>query len=165
MRPLYRACQFWRALTAAPTAEDLSEVCQALPTPLMALFLRLQPDEQAHSFWIYRQLRAENETDVDLLTAALLHDIGKSCYPLHLWERVLNVLGRACFPRQVKDWGQGDPCGWKRPFVVAQQHPVWGAAMAVGLGASPRAAELIRHHHAAPEDPVLLRLQLMDNES
>ncbi len=190
MRILYRVRQFWQALTAVPNPEDV-ETARGLLTPsLMTLFLGMQPSEQAHSLRILQQLRQQGESDPDLLAAALLHDLGKSCHPLSIWERTLIVLGKAFFSRQAGQWGKGEPRGWRRAFVVAAQHPAWGAEMAVQAGASPLTAALIRRHQeftsaqqmpehgqkkvffeemaleeTALEDRLLYRLQLLDNES
>ena len=145
----------------------------------MALFLCLQPSEQAHSLWIYRRLIQQNDVDPDLLAAALLHDVGKICYPLHLWERVAIVLGKAWFLERVKGWGRAAPRGWKRPFVVAEQHPAWGAELAAQADASPLAVALIRRHqdvidpvpmppsgeNVSLEERLLSRLQSLDNET
>ena len=150
-----------------------------LSPSLMTLFMRMQPSEQAHSLWIYEQLLQQNETDRDLLVAALLHDVGKSRHPLRLWERVVIVLGKAWFPERIKGWGKAAPRGWKRPFVIAEQHPAWGAELAAQAGAAPLAVALIRHHQDSPEailgqangknqpleDRLLARLQSLDNES
>jgi hypothetical protein len=179
LRVLYRVRQFWHALTGVPAQEDLDQARQVLSPSLMALFLNLQPSEQAHSLGIYRQLLQQEEADQDLLVAALLHDVGKIRYPLRLWERVAIVLGKAWFPERVKAWGQAAPCGWKRPFVVAERHPAWGAELAAQAGASPMVVSLIQRHQDVPgpgsvthseesaliEDRLLICLQSLDNES
>ena len=175
MRIFYRARQFWLALTAVPKPEDLALAQEVLSPALMRLFLSLQPSEQAHSLWIYRQLRSylaacDREVPPDLLAAALLHDVGKSCHPLRLWERVEVVLGKAFFPAAVKGWGTGSPSGWKRAFVVAEQHPAWGADLAQQAGATPLAVALIRRHQenlakpVSSEDEWLALLQRFDEE-
>ena len=167
---------------AVPSAEDLSQAQNFLSPASMALFLRLQPSEQAHSLRLFQELRQAGEDNRDLLAAALLHDVGKSCASLYPWERVLIVLGRRLLPARVKDWGQGPPIGWRRPFVVAEQHPAWGAELAAAVGASPLAVALIRRHQergstqgtikgmsadmsASIEDQLLQRLQSLDDES
>lgn len=175
MRAVYRVRQFWAAFTAAPGGEDLAAAGAQLGPALMALFNRLQPAEQAHSLQIYRQLLAQGENNPDLLAAALLHDVGKSRHPLRLWERVLIVLARKLFPVSVKGWGRGQPHGWRRAFVIAEQHPAWGAEMTSQAGASPRVVALIGRHQekmpASPpatgslEDQLLYRLQLLDDEN
>jgi hypothetical protein len=170
---MYRARQFWRALTAAPDAESLRRARSILSPELWVLFSSLRPSEQAHSLSVFRQLIEENETDADLLTAALLHDVGKSRYPLPLWERMAIVLGRNAFPEQARRWGRAKPSGWRRPFVIAEQHAGWGGEMAAQAGASEMVQSLIRRHQeivmisstASLEDRLLSRLQRFDNES
>jgi putative nucleotidyltransferase with HDIG domain len=151
---LYRVGQFWKALTAVSDPQDLALVRQVLPPQLMALFLSLQTSEQMHSLSVLDQLRQQGETNEDLWVAALLHDIGKTRYPLRLWERVIIVMGNTFFPRRAKAWGQAEPHGWKRPFVVAEQHAVWGAEMAASAGASSLAVKLIRRHQDLSKQPL-----------
>jgi hypothetical protein len=172
VRILYRSRQFWQALSASPAPEELALARPYLSPPLLEIFNQMSPGEQTHSLRIARQLIEQGETHPDLLAAALLHDSGKSHHPLRIWERVLIVLGKAVFPAQAKQWGHGRPKGWKRAFVVAEQHSEWGAQKAAEAGASPLAVALIRHHQhpldraaASLEDRLLLRLQELDNES
>jgi hypothetical protein len=155
----------------APSAEDRMIASQILSPPLMQLFERQRGSEQAHSLRLCRQLLEHKDNQPDLLVAALLHDVGKSRYPLFIWERVWIVLGKALFPERVKKWGQASPHGWRRAFVIAEKHPAWGAEMAAQAGASPLAVALIRRHQTrlkgealSPEDRLLQRLQLFDDE-
>jgi hypothetical protein len=105
----------------------------------------------------------------------LLHDVGKSRYPVRIWERILIVLSKAFLPGKVKRWGEGAAegggLGWRRAFVVAQQHPAWGAQMAAEAGASPLTSTLIRRHQdprsnssEGLEDRLLQILQAADHE-
>ncbi len=186
----YRARQFWAAMRATPDPANLQMAQTYLTARQMKLFESMQPSEQAHSLQVFKQLYdqagqdpAQMEKDYpDLLVAALLHDVGKSCQPLHLWERVLIVLGRAFFPRQARQWGQPRVAveagtkgkqswlEWRRPFIIAEQHPRWGAELAADAGASPLAISLILHHQqeiTAPpttlEERFLLKLQSVDS--
>lgn len=179
MRIRYRARQFWLALTAAPGSEDLDLARQMLSPAQMELFLKLQPNEQAHSLQIFRRLSDQQPMERDLLVAALLHDVGKTAYPLRPWERAWIVIAKALLPARAAEWGKAEPRGWKRPFVVAEQHPAWGAEMASRAGASPTVVNLIRRHQEQidpparaedsdlnrKEDLLLLRLQWLDDES
>lgn len=169
---MYRSRQFWQALSASPAPEELALARTYLPPSLLSIFNQMHPSEQAHSLRIARQLVEQGENHPDLLAAALLHDCGKNHHPLHLWERVAIVLGKAWFPNQVKQWGSGKPKGWKKAFAVAAQHGDWGAQMAAHAGASPLAVALIRRHQFPLERPVesledrlLLQLQRLDDES
>lgn len=177
MRVLYRTSQFWKALFARASEEELARAQQTLTPELMVLFLQMQPGEQAHSLEIFDRLLAQGENNADLLVAALLHDVGKICHPLRTWERVAIVLGKSISPRRVVKWGRGSPTGWRRPFVVAEQHAAWGAELASAAGASPLSVEIIRRHQTKlklqspsdnqpfPEEKLIYRLQLIDDES
>ena len=146
---IYRARQFWLAWRAPSLKDhDLAPARSVLTSEQMQLFSRLQPSEQVHALRVLQTVQQQGESDPDLHTAALLHDVGKVHAPLRLWERVLIVLGRGLFPQRARIWGHGQCQGWKRPFVVAEQHPVWGSQMAVEVGATPLAASLIRRHQS-----------------
>jgi hypothetical protein len=146
-RLVYRTRQFWDALKRKPlTATQLGLAQAVLTDKQMALFTRLQPSEQSHALRVFDTLKAKGETHPDILTAALLHDVGKSCHPLRMYERVTIVLGKSLFPKRVQSWGLGKPLGWRRPFVVASGHPLWGAELAQDVDSSPLAVYLIREH-------------------
>ncbi len=174
-RLTYRLYQFWQAVTARPSAAGLTQARQTLNPAQMALFSRLQASEQAHALEVFGRLAAQGETQPDLLVAALLHDVGKLRAPLQLWERVMIVLGQAFCPGKVEQWGAAEApqAGWRRAFIVARQHPAWGAALARSAGVSPLAEALIRRHQdqlasAASESleaRLLLKLQAVDDES
>jgi putative nucleotidyltransferase with HDIG domain len=168
----YRMRQFWEALNPRLSAEELKQAQDFLDPALMALFLGQPRSEQAHSLRLLNQLLEGGETHSDLLVAALLHDVGKSRHPLHLWERVLIVLGKKFAPNLSQNWGQAELHGWRRAFVIAAQHPQWGAEMAAEAGASPLTVELIRRHQSLlPEqadslkESLLHRLQSVDNQN
>jgi hypothetical protein len=174
-RFIYRTRQFWQALNPTPAVEDL-ELVQSILTPAqLALFKRLQASEQAHSLRAWRALRAQGESNPDLQVAALLHDVGKSRFPLKIGERILIVLVKAFCPGCAKRWGAGPAAGWRRAFVIAAQHPAWGADLAAAAGVSDRAAALIRRHQetfstaegvsSTLEERLLRKLQAVDDES
>ena len=143
---LYRLQQGLRAFSTQARPVDLQTARAYLAPPLMRLFLQMRRSEQQHSLNVLRALRAAGQADPDLTTAALLHDVGKSRVPYHLWDRVLVVLAGHLFPRRLQTWGAGEPAGWRRPFVVAAQHAAWSARMVRAAGGSARAVEIIARH-------------------
>ena len=156
-RLVYRSRQFWKASFGRPPRIESGRLLPYLSPEQVVLFRRMQPSEQAHAFQVLERLEASGQHDRDLLAAALLHDVGKCLHPLSLWDRVLIVLGMHLFPGTARRWGEGQPRGLRRPFVVAAHHPDWGADLAARAGASPPTVELIRCHHTpSPADDSLL---------
>jgi putative nucleotidyltransferase with HDIG domain len=165
----YRASQTFRVLLAKPRSEDLGLAEQHLPPALGELFHQMSPAEQVHGIRVLRSLLARGEGDPDLLAAALLHDVGKSQVRLRLWERILIVLASWISPGRVRCWGEGELTGWKRSFVIAVHHPVWGAEMIRQAGGSQDLVTLVLRHqeNLSPDatreiDRLLIRLQEAD---
>lgn len=150
-RALYRTRQFFTALRADSQPDHLATAAELLTPGQLLLFRSLPASDQAHSLRVLRQLRRQGYDDPDLLAAALLHDVGKARRPLTVWERVLIVLVGALVPGLLSRWGRGEPRGWRRAFVVAEQHARWGAEMVTQVGGSARLAALIRHHQDEPK--------------
>ena len=155
MRQGIRALLSW----TTPVDEDLAAVY--LSPPLLALFRRMRRSEQLHSLNVLRTLRRQGYDDPPLLVAALLHDVGKSRAPYHLWDRVLVVLAKAAMPDRVRQWGSAPhpPVGWRRPFAVSIQHPRWSADMVAAAGADPLVVELIAVHQQHLDHPPRTRLE------
>lgn len=147
---LYRVGQFFRALTARhlkPAEQQEAEA--ALRPEGSALFQRMATYDQRHSYEVMCTLIEGGQADPALLTAALLHDVGKSFHPLRLWERPLVVLARLFRPASAQDWGNGKPMGWRRPFVIYENHAKWGAQMAAEAGCSSQVVWLVQNHHTS----------------
>ncbi len=169
----YRIWQFWQSWKKPPQQEEWNQIQAILSPSELDLFRKFPVSDQNHSLRVLRNLEAEGETDLDLLKAALLHDIGKTCHPLRRWERVFAVLLAGLFPETAAAWGQKKPEGIVRPLVVIHQHPRWGADLADKAGSSQRVIWLIRHHEAEDlggfEDrkgvELLKKLQRADNFS
>ena len=171
MRLRYRLGQLRDNLTAGPlSAAARQEVVAALAPGELALFDRFSLADQWHSYRVLCDLRQAGYNDPDLTTAALIHDVGKTRYPLSAGDRTAIVVGAVLLPGQVARWGQGAVDSWRRPFVVRAQHPAWGAEMAAAAGSRPTVVELIRRHQDKPpaEDELagLLRaLQWADDQN
>lgn len=172
MRAGYRLRQMAANLTARPSAADLQEATLYLSPREEHLFLNLAAADQAHSLRVLRSLLSAGEREPDLLAAALLHDLGKSIQPLQPWERALAVITGRLAPGLAARWGRGEPIGWRRPFVVARQHPAWGAGLLEQAGSSERVQWLVRHHQDEPNElgdgdsiDELRRLQAADDRN
>jgi hypothetical protein len=170
--------QFWRTLTIKREYLELGQALAILTPEQAALFNRMQPGEQYHAVTVYRRLFEQGENQPDLLVAALLHDVGKLRYPMNPLERSLVVLVKAGLPKLACHWGElplagwDDLPSWRKAFIVAEQHPGWGAEMARETGVSTLTENLIRLHDQpykqnadAMETRLLLKLWLVDNES
>jgi putative nucleotidyltransferase with HDIG domain len=178
VRIQYRLRQFWHTITIKIDPFELEQAMKLLTPEQAVLFSRLQPGEQAHALAMHRKLVKEGENYPDLLVAALLHDVGKLRHPLNPLERATIVVARGLVPEMVRQWGsmpeegwESLP-GWRRPFIVAEQHAAWGADLVHQLGVSPQVEDLIRrHHHPAGvnsdggENILLQKLWAVDNES
>lgn len=178
-RLVYRSRQFWQAISTRSSRDDADLVSSILSASQIELFNLMQKNEQAHSLRVLKELRNRGDENIDLQTAALLHDVGKVRAPLGLWERVLIVIVKAFCPDCVKEWGSARTedsltgLGWRRTFVVAEQHPVWGADLASQCGSSPIAVSLIARHQdqlpsshiseSSGEDSLLRKLQAVDD--
>lgn len=170
-RGWYRARQFSKALSQRPSPEQIENARRFLSAAEFALFQKMQPSEQLHSLQVFERLTEQGIDDPDLLTAALLHDVGKSNLPLRTWERVWIVLARLIFPRLRLAWGRTpiEKAGWRKALVVAERHAEWGALLASQAGCSALTINLIRRHQQvlptinSHEDYLLTLLQAADD--
>lgn len=180
-RFLYRIRQYRHAVSARPTDNDLEEVSVWLTPSQKMLFSQLQPSDQMHAIEVTRKLLHQGETHPELLAAALLHDVGKSRYPLQPWDRAIIVMGQKLSPRLLENLLRRPLLSSKvsdrlrRLYAIAEQHPTWGAEMARQAGISPLAEALIRRHQdplehqmsepLSQEDHLLNLLQAVDDET
>jgi putative nucleotidyltransferase with HDIG domain len=175
---LYRVRQFWRIISVKNDPLELEHAQALLRPEQWELFAQLQPGEKDHAVVMFRRLLERGENQPDLLVAALLHDVGKLRYHLNPLERAMVVMVHAIKPERARRWGNLPPDGWdglpgwRKAFIVSEQHARWGAEMARQAGVSPLAENLIRlHHHphghqaVAVENNLLQILWAVDNES
>ena len=167
---MYRVSQFFRALVAWAPKRELGLLIEYLTPPQAELFLRMPGCDQRHGLDVFYALRRKQHRDRDLLTAALLHDVGKSDGRLRLWHRVLIVLIEAIRPQLLDRLAEDVPRSWRYLFFVHQHHPELGAELAQAAGCSPTTVELIRRHQQPPassplrtrQDELLAALQEAD---
>lgn len=149
---VYRVRQFFNALLARVSPDDLREADAVLPPGAQKLFRTMSVPDQRHSLAVMRTLRRQGRAEPDLVAAALLHDVGKSGAWLTPIHRTVIVLSKHLAPRFLAWLARGEPRlkSWRRPFVVHRQHPGLGAQRAEQAGCSPLTVSLIRRH----QDPI-----------
>lgn len=175
MSALYRVRQFAHAAAAIVRPNRLDEEMAAdyLSPAALALFQAMPRYDRRHALAVAQSLVREGYNNPDLITAALLHDAGKTCSSngrVALWHRVIVVLARAFAPALL-EWLGRDPAPgkrmprWRRPFYTQQHHAAVGAAMALQAGCSSDTANLIRRHESCVEgdDPLLSALRAADS--
>jgi hypothetical protein len=124
------------------------EVAQLLRPKEMELFRRFGRGDQLHSYRVMRWLKVREPADQELLTAALLHDVGKTRVRLSPLERSAAVLAWRLAPALAATWAAGGHDRWRKPFAARLYHPAWGAELAAAAGSSPTVVKLIRYHQA-----------------
>jgi hypothetical protein len=167
--PALRLKQGVRALAAFARPVEMERAAALLTPEALDVFRRMARSEQLHSLAVLQSAHAEDYPV--LAQAALLHDAGKSLYPVSLWQRTLPVLVGAVSPSWVTRLSRRDPrAWWSRGFVVYARHPEWSAELAAAAGAPEDVVWLVRHHaddpaqwRAHPLYPLLLRLQAADD--
>jgi hypothetical protein len=173
---IQRLRQGIRALFAFTQLVDFDLAASYLTSAEMALFRHMRRTEQLHSLNVLRTVVAESaaareSVPAELAVAALLHDVGKSRYPLAVWQKTLAVLVRAFVPAAFQRLSLGDPRRiFQRPFVVYVKHPSWSAEMLAQTDALPEAIWLVAHHADDADSqpvsdlvPLLKRLQSADD--
>lgn len=173
---VYRLGQGLRALASLllPLPVDTALAEQYLTPEEFALFRRLKRSEQQHSLRVLRTVLAQaNETPLALVSAALLHDVGKIRYPVGLFGKTLPVLVKVVSPERVTRWSHGDPAKLLiRPFVTYCHHPAYSGELLQAAGSHPDVVWLAAHHADTPDCwgghpllPLLIRLQAADDKS
>lgn len=169
---MYRFRQFFGALTARIDENDEQELARLLTPTQRALFRRMAPNDRRHSVNVCATLRQAGHDDVDLLAAALLHDVGKAAERIWLWQRTLIVLLERWAPSLLSWLARGSHQSaapwWRRAFVINRIHPELGADWVAEAGCSPLTVTLIRRHQQPvrtirdDRDRLLAALQRVD---
>ncbi|MDJ0753136.1 MAG: HDIG domain-containing protein [Ardenticatenaceae bacterium] len=173
----YRIQQFWQGISAGALSGDQKTIIRQQLTPSQwQLFQKFSSNDQQHSFRVWRRLKESGVQDIALLRAALLHDIGKTRLKVNLIERSWIVLGRKLWPTMSSRWGNRplhQARWWEKPFVVREQHPLWGAEMVQSVESDPRLCTFIKRHQdqlpnpesRSEDEKLLARLQWADDLS
>ncbi len=172
MQPRVRIRQTLQVLAAWFQAPDDVPAHDHLRPPEYALFRRMSRADKAHHLRVYHDLCAEGHTHPALLSAALLHDVGKTRYRFMLPHKIAVVVVKALWLGRFAAWSQRQPGGWETPFILSAQHPQWGADICAAVGSDPLCVELIQRHQEPPPqspqteaDRLLLALQAADDRN
>lgn len=176
-RAPYRIGQLGRALVPWVPQRDRALAAAFLTPAQLAAFLAMTPTDQRHAVRVARTLLAEGWRDLDLLIAALLHDLGKvdpcGLGRVRLPHRVGKVLLSRCAPVYWQRASARPLRGPLRGYYLLRYHPRLGADWAARLGVSARACALIAAHqddvaagdHDAEFARQLARLRAIDDRS
>ena len=129
-----------------------------LSPPQRALFDQMHVADQRHGLDVVSTLRAEGQTDEELLLAGLVHDAGKG--ETGLWPRVAFSLGQ-----EYGEWVWRLTAvlpGFRDALIRLHGHAESSAVMAEAAGCSPRTVELIRHQDAPQDGDAGERLRMAD---
>ena len=144
-------------------------LASTLTPPQAAAFRALPVHDQAHLCAVYRFLRDRGVDDREVLTAGLLHDLGKvsAAGQVRLVDRAVRVVLARLVPGLLRRWARVPAAGWRLGLALAVHHPALGAERAAALGASPRVCWLIAHHEdaGAVDDRDLRLLAVADREA
>jgi hypothetical protein len=162
----HRIRQALRGLRPVLPADLNTVLAEALTPDQRVAFKTLSAYDQTHLYEVYRQLVDQGVTDHNLLTAALLHDLGKSARNgrVRLADRTISVILLKVAPVLLERLARLPAPLWRRGIALSVHHPMLGATWAADLGCSARTCWLIEHHadFPPPDDPDLLLLIQVD---
>jgi hypothetical protein len=153
-----RIKRLYKVIFPAIKPEEIQQAAQILPVSAFALFCRQALPEQRHALDVADSLQRQGiflslsvKEYGNLISAALLHDCGKSLVQIRLWQRVAISLLGACPWPFLKNYLRNRKCHSGR-FVltldIAEQHAEWGEFLAKQAGLNRHVCLLIRQHHS-----------------
>ena len=162
----YRISQFIRAFFPNIDTSEIKWAVNYLSPEACSLFFKQSRPEQRHALDVATSLIKDQHklTQSDfqnLLTAALLHDCGKSIVSISLWQRVFIVLMQK-MPEALWSNLQQGPNFLALPLKIATKHALLGSHLARKAGLNPTICRLIREHHN-PQTDLGRKLERADN--
>lgn len=153
--------RFARYFVGRVSTAEREQLARWLTEPQLALFDAMHRADQRHGLDVVAALRADKQTDPDLLLAGLLHDCGKD-RRLQVWHRVGWSLTER-YGHRVERSLLRVP-GFRPAFTVIAAHAERSAELALEAGCSTTTAELIRYQ-ADPMDDELGRALLLADQA
>ncbi|MGH2562103.1 MAG: hypothetical protein ACRDJH_23840, partial [Thermomicrobiales bacterium] len=166
---IHRLRQGFVALRPATVDEHAAIRAAKLSPEQVAAFASLANFDRRHLCRVLEALRQAGVDDVDLLQAALLHDLGKRSPhgQVRLIQRATRVLLGRLAPSLLARLSRMPASPWRLGLALAVHHPQLGAEEAARLGCSPRTCWLIAHHEDRPaaDDPAMAMLIACDERT
>ncbi|HBE76916.1 MAG TPA: hypothetical protein DDW65_03925 [Firmicutes bacterium] len=160
------------------TPEDLALIDFYLDDPGKFLFGQMSWIDRQHALTVAKTILAKSTATTEkielktLVTAALLHDIGKVDGDFSFISRIMVGIIRRVKPALRGKMAMRYPATfWERfryGLYVDLTHPARGAHMARTFGLENDIVEIIRHHHDPPrlgQSIELTWLQLIDSQN
>ncbi|MDP4126376.1 MAG: HD domain-containing protein [Bacillota bacterium] len=152
----YRLHQFLNAVFPKIDSWDIKWALNHLSPEASELFLKQSWVEQRHAIDVTKKIvNAKNllsHPDLEtLITAALLHDCGKSLVSIRLWHRVYIVLMQK-MPLSIWSCLEQSNTVFASPLKIATYHAQWGERLAKKAGLNAQVCLLIREHHSPKTD-------------
>lgn len=144
---MYRIQQFFKSVFVTKSMVDMAYVRDHLTPGQEGLFLRMQAYDRYHSVLFAKTLQSSvYRVPEDLIIAALLHDVGKSRYPINSFHRMMAVIVNKFAPQWMEKASLEKMTFFNRTFLVAKHHAQWSEEMVRSVGVSERSAWVIAHH-------------------
>lgn len=140
---MHRVAQFVSHVRARVEPEEVAFARRILGPGTARLFDAMPVADRRHAIDVAARLLAGGHDDLDLLTAALLHDAAKG-HRMRLWHRVTGVLLAAIAPSVLRRLADPRPASWRHPFHLFLHHAPLSAELAERAGATPRAVAFLR---------------------
>ncbi len=122
------------------------------------LYLKMDVRDRCHACLVAKTLSAEKpDASLELLRAALLHDVGKSGISYSAWQRIaVHLYTPRDLPLQPRLKGM------RGIWQINLHHGIYGAQMIRQAGGSERVAEIIERHHKPHRDGEAALLKTID---
>lgn len=167
---LQRVKQFLSAITARISKDDAAFVRQELTAAEQVLFWRMNLPDQRHAlnvaYTASKMTQSWPQADSKLLlTAALLHDVGKVKGDVSTWDKIIAVLAAGIAPNWAQRWGRlgrGSKLdNLRHAFYIYFNHAFRSAELLRTAGTDQRVIDIVSKHHKAPTNSDSLELVLL----
>lgn len=154
----YRIKQFIKAMTATVSDTDKEWIKMYLSPEEESIFLKLKRYEQRHCIDVALWLSKKTNENAEMIRLGLLHDVGKSQYPLNPFEKSIMVVLDRLSRGRVKQFGK------LKMVKCYYNHPQSGYEMLKASGTYDEAfLEIIKTHHIKGDSDRLKLLQEADD--